>query len=495
MKRKVLLVTNTVGFGYLIQQTLEDTQRYDVHLVSFSELKSAAGPADLLIVDTDYGMAEGEALEAYGDQAAWLRAAFPQAVFVLVPPKNDTGHPLVARLNPAGLLTKPFYLPDFVDTVDAFVPERAAPIAPPGAPPIAPPAPPRPAGELRVVRKKSEMPAWLQDVSRAAQYLARLSLESSAQAALIIRSDALWAYAGQMDQAEVQELTNILAAYRAQTRPLVTSGSPSRADLARYTRLPASGKEVMVYATALSEGLQLVLAYDATTPFSMIRAQASRLAHVLATHPDQPENLSLGPAPEQPQVASQPLPLADQALPNLDFSAFRTPPEAPADLEAQAGPAASPPPAGLPDPDLGSAPLVYANLVYTCMLIPRLPNQYLTGDLAARLGEWLPQVCLSFGWRLENLTVNPDHVLWVVRASPSTSPSYLMRIIRQHTSRLVFDAFAALSRENPSGDFWAPGHLIISAAVPPPEALVRDFIKQTRLHQINPGLMPPRIQR
>jgi REP element-mobilizing transposase RayT len=58
-----------------------------------------------------------------------------------------------------------------------------------------------------------------------------------------------------------------------------------------------------------------------------------------------------------------------------------------------------------------------------------------------------------------------------------------MRIFRQQTSVRIFADFPALVRDNPSGDFWAPGYLIMSSGQLPPEALVKDFIQQTRRRQ------------
>jgi len=48
---------------------------------------------------------------------------------------------------------------------------------------------------LPVSQKTGNDPPWLSDVTRAAQHLTRLTLGSSAQAALITRNDQLWAYA------------------------------------------------------------------------------------------------------------------------------------------------------------------------------------------------------------------------------------------------------------------------------------------------------------
>ncbi len=129
------------------------------------------------------------------------------------------------------------------------------------------------------------------------------------------------------------------------------------------------------------------------------------------------------------------------------------------------------------------------NLTYACLLVPRFTSHYLTGDLSDRLSEWIPQICVAFGWRLEYLAVRPEYVQWVVNVPPSASPGYLMRIMRQQTSEKIFAEFPRLKKENPSGDFWAPGYLIMGGTQPHPPQLVKDYIRQTRIRQ---GLEHPR---
>jgi REP element-mobilizing transposase RayT len=123
------------------------------------------------------------------------------------------------------------------------------------------------------------------------------------------------------------------------------------------------------------------------------------------------------------------------------------------------------------------------HLAYACLLVPRFTSHYLTGDMADRLAEWLPKICIAFGWRLEFLAVRPTYLQWVVNVQPNTSPGYLMRVMRQHTSEKIFGEFAAIKKENPSGDFWAPGYLIMGGAQPHPPQLVKDYIRQTRERQ------------
>jgi REP element-mobilizing transposase RayT len=129
------------------------------------------------------------------------------------------------------------------------------------------------------------------------------------------------------------------------------------------------------------------------------------------------------------------------------------------------------------------------HLNYACLLVPRFSSHYMTGDLADRLGEWFPNICVAFGWRLEFMAVRPEYLQWVVSVPPNTSPGYLMRIMRQQTSEKIFAEFPRIKKENPSGDFWAPGYLIMGGSQPHPQQLVKDYIKQTRDRQ---GISQPR---
>jgi REP element-mobilizing transposase RayT/DNA-binding response OmpR family regulator len=128
------------------------------------------------------------------------------------------------------------------------------------------------------------------------------------------------------------------------------------------------------------------------------------------------------------------------------------------------------------------SPSVY-NLTYACVLIPRFPHHYLTGAIATRLADWINNMSVAFGWRLEHLSIRPEYMQWLVNVPPNTSPGYLMRTIRQHTSRRIFVEFPRLEEDNPSGDFWAHGYLIMSGNQPPPSQLVKDFIRNTRKRQ------------
>jgi len=124
-----------------------------------------------------------------------------------------------------------------------------------------------------------------------------------------------------------------------------------------------------------------------------------------------------------------------------------------------------------------------SNLAYTCVMLPRLPQHELVGELAEHLAGWLPQVCLAYSWRLNGLLIQPGYLQWTVQVAPAISPGNVVRLIRQQVSRKIFAEFPQFEIDNPSGDFWAAGYLIISGFQPPSQQLVQDFICQTRKRQ------------
>jgi REP element-mobilizing transposase RayT len=125
----------------------------------------------------------------------------------------------------------------------------------------------------------------------------------------------------------------------------------------------------------------------------------------------------------------------------------------------------------------------FYNLSYTCLLIPRFPSHQLKGDLADYLPQWLQQVCISFGWRLEFITVHPDYFQWAILVPPSTPPGHFMQQIRYDTSEMILSNFGSIRKENLSNDFWAPGYLVVLGTRPHPEEMISQYIRLTRRQQ------------
>jgi len=533
MTANTLVVTPSSTFGESTRRILEEADEYRVHIVNnkaTAVVRADEYATNLAILDM--GLGEDWVLEI--GQA--LRTIRPQINLVVV--TDDRNPPALDGIRPWALVRKSFRVTDLMKSINSSTLTESTPAT------------------------STTLP-WLSDVAKAAQHLTRLTLESSAQAALITRKNDLWAYAGGLSQSAAKEV--------AQTVTRNWDGQKG-SDLLRFIRLESTKAEHMLYATRLATDIVLALVFDAETPFSTIRSQANQLVTNLgnersessktnrasqrpsiefpADHLDEDDGIEIPPisdilnnipAPNPlPPVPSQPAKLRAQDKVNPSLAETRqsiplgnaavfsrenslvaplnnlvtTEPTEDLDqtimsqatldeLEVTAPsrrarpetPVARPAPGELdvtrPGPTTEAARKVTLepitaglyHLTYACLLVPRFSSHYLTGDLADHLSEWLPNICVAFGWRLEYLAVRPEYLQWVVNVQPNTSPGYLMRVMRQQTSEKIFVDFNRLKKENPSGDFWAPGYLIMGGTQPHPPQLVRDYIRQTRQRQ------------
>ncbi len=536
MATNLLVVTPSPSFGEILRRTLEESGDY--HVLIVNNKSSAVVRADeescrAAFLDWNLG---AQWIEDIGRS---LRTVLPE-IKLLILADGETPPPLDS-IRPWTLVSKPFESPVLYQALGMPISNSAA-------------APIASSGEI-------DFP-WLNDVTKAAQHLTRLSLGSSSQAALITRDGALWAYAGQLSQSAANEVTHTLAHNWTGEK-----GS----DLLRFLRLESTKAEHMLYATQLAEGVLLAMVFDAETPFSTIRSQAGQLVTSLGedeTKEDQPQwpkskkpeaviTSEVGdedegddiqipsiseiivdvpsPDPKRTQPGKIPLPEAERTRPpqvvdpdqthrsifnresskpislkdllaaqrstdlgqtvpsqtkateELDVTAPSKPRTRPITPVHQSGELDETRPHSLNEVAgrivLEPVSAGVYNLTYACLLVPRFSSHYLTGDIADRISEWLPNICVAFGWRLEYLAVRPEYLQWIVNVPPATSPGYLMRIVRQQTSEKAFAEFTRLRKENPSGDFWAPGYLIMGGTQPHPSQLVKDYIKQIRQRQ------------
>ena len=535
MPTDILVVTPSSSLGDTIRRTLEETGLYRIHVVNNkSSAILRAGEIDASFVMLDFALGE----DWVNEIGYALRTIHRGIKLIILFDDKATPAP-INHLRPWILVRKPFNVSNFMTAIN----------------------PPQPVTTPKVGAESS--PLWLSDVTKAAQHLTRLTLESSAQAALITLKNELWAYAGGLSQNAAMEV--------AQTVSRNWDGQKG-SDLLRFIRLESTKAEHMLYATRLTSETVLAFVFDAETPFGTIRAQASQLVNNFGKEqtesqkPPEPaqqqdqdidipsvleEGDSLKIAPISniltniPSPDPEPASTHDLDLPNqkekidTDRTHISNPPsnvpvftgeEPPVvklnnlimtdqppvqDLSPdsrtsfnQKGISTPTHPKQKPEtptakPALGGMDVTRASptteaarqlilepiteglyhLTYACLIVPRFPTHYLIGDLAENLGKWLPNICIAFGWRMEFLAVRPEYLQWVVDVPPTTSPAYLMEIMRQQTSDKIFNEFTRLKKENPSGDFWALGYLIMVGAYPHPPQLVRDYILQTRQRQ------------
>jgi len=536
MPADILVVTLSSQLGDTIRRVLDETDLYRIHVVS--NKSSAIVRADEIgapLAMLDFSLREDWVREI----GLALRTNRP-GINIVILCDDDVIPPAFDELRPWILVYKPFKMSNFMTAISqpqvTSVPQTVATNALP----------------------------WLSDATKAAQHLTRLTLESSAQAALITRQNDLWAYAGSLSQDAAKEV--------AKTVSRNWDGQKG-SDLLRFIRLESTKAEHMLYATQLATDTMLALVFDAETPFSTIRSQADQLVTNLGNESAEPQksnkfksaaiqttdfpvnmmddddsldippisdiltnipspnpkptttrtfgmpskkdkfdpnqtrvstplsNASVFTRDASPSIRVNNIPVASQNQifeainqPNtmydgLDVTALSRPLQRPETPIAKPASGETDVTRESPTTDasrkLVLEPLTAGlyHLTYACLLVPRITTHYITGDLSEHFGKWLPNICIAFGWRLEYLSVRPEYLQWVVNVQPNISPGYLMRIIRQQTSEKIFGEVSRLKKDNPSGDFWAPGYLIMGGTQPHPQQLVRDYIRQIRQRQ------------
>lgn len=504
MPTRILVVDADVAFATMIQQVLEDLGDYRVSIVTEggdAVAAAASTPFDLAIVDMAVGHAENTLSVTGADVVRGLRATRPSLAIIAIPADGDESDPQLAALDVQGFLTKPFFIPDLEEIVEEALSKPVSGVAPPpraprGARPAPAPHTPAPAA-----RPAEPPPAWLEDVNRAAQYLTALSLETSAQAALLVRGARLIAYAGQFPREDVEELGRIV--HENWTR------DGGQGTLMRFIRLSNSSSDHLLYATGAVADIVLALVFQAETPLGMIRKQTKKVAEALARPPLRAEPLGPksqgeaagGAPPDSPRadvaaagaalpplgvetddsggaVAGETPPAADEAdgwLPVAPSRPTRPPEEVRVDVGLEF-PAESP--AGL-----SRTPHALYRLTYAYVWVPKLPKSRMIGDLAARLDEWIRNLALAYDWRVERLDVRADHVALALSAAPSTAPERVVRILKRATSEKILAEFPRLAADHPAGDFWAPGYLLIGPDQHLTPQTVRDFIAYVRREQ------------
>lgn len=561
MNLSLLVVTPQPRFGELLSQILLKKLSCEIKIVD----DKAAALDEIqrqnfthALIDTDIKN------EIVLDLGQILREANADIRLVII--SDNQTIPTFEALRPWSLLSKPFDIPDLIRILDDEIEQEHLSL------------PESSNGEGENLVEDLESILWLQDVSKAAQHLTRLTLESSAQAALIIRNRKMWAYAGQLLESATSELVQVV------------NEDKKTGDLLKFLRLDATKAEHMLYATQLGEKINLAMVFDAETPFSAIRHQATHLADSLAfslqeatptrpfensssqktetedfldifdfegedgdfsqfsnisdilenipnpnpfsastegktstprevltangqmhsskkeTRPSTPVKSSSVSPRKSSRVTSGRMLFQDEGLREVDLEATQvqeSQSKYDPDLEVTRVGKTNRPKTPLHDPGSNeldvtrphsrsraaglvnlqpASPGMY-DLTYACLLIPRFGSHYLTGDLAVRISEWIPNICIAYGWRLEYISVRPDYLQWVVNVPPSSSPGHLMRVMRKQTSEKIFEDFLRLKKENPSGDFWAPGYLIMGGSQPHPSKLVKDYIQSTRERQ------------
>lgn len=368
---KMLVLTPQSAFGELIRQSLEQTGQYQVLVSQTANIALSLAQQnafDLAILDSDLGV---KAILRVGQT---LLNHLPQIKLIAIPPNSTQDKALMDELHPHGYLTKPFYLPNLVESLEKVLTDNR-PFVDKDNHPMAP------VTSVPAITVSVTTPTWPDPKASMPASTARSENDLTAD-----------------DCPENGDPT--------QKDDLFIPNPIEQSIVAEAGFKESDGKTVPLFGLMRTAPPRQI---GDTTPI-VIRLPKS------ATH-----------------------------------------------LE--------------PHPSFLTRP------VYTSALVPRMPQHYLTGEVADQLSQWVPQFCQAFGWNLEWLKIRPDYLEWMVRIPLTLSPGKMLIVIRERTSQRIFTYFKHINEENPSGNYWAPGFLIVSGAHSLPLPVLDKYVTETRQRQ------------
>jgi REP element-mobilizing transposase RayT len=365
---------------------------------------------------------------------------------------------------------------------------------------------------------------WSSNSALATRYLSRLIEKSYAQEALLIQNQELWSFAGRLPEESVHELNNSINQSMAKD---------SNLDLAKFITLETTQTQHAIYASLIFVGVILALVFDAEIPLGTVRKQTKEFANTLSIlDGNEPplRSISSGYAEtisriEEKRISKNQMfftpsvydeekfepvystllkkneihpVIVNQAAAGVkeqtqnresqDELRFLFPEDESDQPQAISWPKENE--SDFKKNETGIDELsslnefvsdALYNLTYSCLLIPRFGSHQLSNEREKQIAECIKNIHTSKGWRLEVLNVQPEYLLWESNFPPNITPSKHIEIIRNETSKLVFENSPMLKKENPSGDYWAPGYLIIGGKNAISEQLVLAFLRQNRM--------------
>lgn len=114
------------------------------------------------------------------------------------------------------------------------------------------------------------------------------------------------------------------------------------------------------------------------------------------------------------------------------------------------------------------------------LLVPADPRVFLTGKLAAELGNWIPQVCQSMSWEVDALAVRPEFVRVGLSAEPDQKDDQIVVTLQDATTRLVAANYPQMALDPEKPLFWADDFLKINPNDPPDQNELSAFIRHLR---------------
>lgn len=260
-------------------------------------------------------------------------------------------------------------------------------------------------------------------IAQLALSLTQVSLELTAEAALLARDGRIVAYAGTMDRVDMDDLRHAIDDdWEAQ---------PRQARI-RMVTIEDTGKEYMLYSKLTDDGFTLSLIFAGATPLRDIRKQSKRLLDALEAVPEiQPVET---PAPEDAPTQDAP-----EGITELPTEESLTPEERAAISAAASA--------------NGETMTAYA-----VVWLLRDPTRSLDAATSSAIISGMNVQLAERAWEIQDLQAKEDFVYLLANIPGDIPPYEIVRDLKRRSADIAHRQNPALKPDT----LWADGYLVVT---------------------------------
>ena len=117
------------------------------------------------------------------------------------------------------------------------------------------------------------------------------------------------------------------------------------------------------------------------------------------------------------------------------------------------------------------------DLKYHFVWIPKYSKQLLKGDIKEYTAEVFRQIATEYGWEIEEMAIEEDHVHLFLRVPPKYAPAKVAQIMKSISAREIFKEFPRLRKQLWAGEFWGDGYFVRSVGDNVTAEIIKRYIR------------------
>ena len=117
------------------------------------------------------------------------------------------------------------------------------------------------------------------------------------------------------------------------------------------------------------------------------------------------------------------------------------------------------------------------DLKYHFVWIPKYRKKLLKGEVAEKVSEVFEKIAEEYGWEIEEMAIEEDHVHVFVQVPPKYGPSRVVQIMKSISAREVFKRQPELRKQLWAGEFWSDGYFVRSVGDKVTAEMIKKYIR------------------